>query len=398
MTLIILIINAKFNINITESFYFDKMENLVWFSHFGTEYEVKEKDDRKVVQLKGTKIFNWDNCNIQISPSPVKKLRIYVRSYQHVYSKYKRKIVRQTFLLIVDVDSISMPYEDLHQIGSDRESLKSLQNRTYPRYVFKIDDYWIWEWKKTHDITQSSVYVIYERIKAYLDHPTNHKGADNIIVHDSAHHDRDVIPVIYQPAIDALDNFVREIHCSRYEDNKTGSMIEVSIMFNNEQLRRHKIVNSFYEKFRLFFYGRNIDVETFCIRLPSEKLEDMYFTFKGIYSAHFGIEEDSIHGDARSPPPRRNVSIYFVDYFHPVVFINTSNHAMAEKDNNAAFWKWEYQPFDQKPAITYGTQSREEIDNKFKSVFERYLSLKGTYNYQLVETQKWEGMFPDVPV
>lgn len=364
------------------------MENLVWFSHVGTEYEVREINDRKVVEFEKTKIFNWDNCNIRISPSPVKNLRMYIRGHQHRYSEYNKKIVRPTFLLIIDIDSISRPYEDLYQIGSDRKDLKSLQSKTYPRYVFRMDDYWIWEWKKKYrDIKHSNVYVIYEQIKAFLDDPMDYKeGTDNIIVQALPHEERDVIPVIYQPAIDKLENFVREIHCSKYEGDK--SIIEVSIMFNNEQLRRHRIVNGFYEKFRLFFYGRKIDIETFRIYLPTEIFGDNYFTFEGIYSGVFGIIEDNIHEDIKSPPPRRNISSYFMDHYHPVVFINTSNHAMAEIDNNPTLWKWEYQPFEEKSPVIFGTKSREEINNQFTSVIERLLRLKGTLNYQLVGSQK----------
>ena len=95
-----------------------------------------------------------------------------------------------------------------------------------------------------------------------------------------------VFPVLYQAAIDKLDNFVREI-CSKYESGKC--IIEVSILFNNEQLRRHRVVNGFYEKFRLFFYARRIYVDTFRIYIPADKFGDNYFTFKGIYSRVFGI-------------------------------------------------------------------------------------------------------------
>ena len=64
--------------------------------------------------------------------------------------------------------------------------------------------------------------------------------------------------------------------------------------------------------------------------------------------------EDSIHGDDKfSIPVRRNISNYFADDFHPVVFINTSNHAMAEKDNNDTLWKWEYRPFDEQGSSSF---------------------------------------------
>lgn len=364
------------------------MENLVWFSHMGTEYEVKKIGDKKIVEFEKTKIFNWDNCSIQISRSPVKKFRMFVRGHQHKYSEYNKKIVRPTFLLIIDIDSITTPYEELYQIGSDRKDLKSLQRRSYPRYVFRLDGYWIWEWKKKYtDIKQSNVYSLYKRITTLLDDTIDNKvELDSIIVEKLPHDEKGVIPVIYQPAIDKLENFVREIHCSKYEGDEC--IIEVSILFNNEQLRRHQVVNGFYEKFRLFFYGRKIDIETFRIYLPTETFGDNYFTFEGIYSGVFGIIEDNIHEDIKSPPPRRNISSYFMDHHHPVVFINTSNHAMAEMDNNPKLWKWEYQPFEEKSPVIFGTKSREEINNQFTSVIERLLRLKGTLNYQLVGSQK----------
>lgn len=365
-----------------------KMENLVWFSHAGAEYEVREINNRKVVEFEEKKTFDWDNCNIRISRSPVKKLRMFIRGHQHKYSEYNKKIVRPTFLLIIDVDSISALYEEPYQIGSDRNDLKSLQSKTFPRYVFRIDDYWIWEWKKKYGgIKESNVYNIYEQIQAFLDDAMDPKeGTDNIIVEALPHVERGVLPAIYQPAIDKLENFVREIHCSKKHDAHESSIIEVSIMFNNEQLRRHRIVNGLYERFRLFFYGRKIDVETFCISLSTEKFSDNYFTFKGIYSGFSGIVEDNVHGDHNSPPPRRDVSSYFMDHLHPVVFINTSNHAMSEMDNNLTLWKWEYQPFEEKSPVIFGIKSRKEIDNQFASIFERFLRLKGTNNYQLAET------------
>jgi hypothetical protein len=367
----------------------DRMENLVWFSHVGAEYEVREIGQKKFVKFEERKIFDWDNCNIRISQSPVKKLRVFIRGHQYKYSEYNKKIVRPIFLLIIDIDSISKVYEEPYQIGSEREDLKSLQSKRYLRYVFRLDNYWIWEWRKKYsDIQESRVYSIYEQIKAFVDGTIYSKvGTDNIIVEAIPHVEKGVSPVIYQPAIDKLENFVREIHCSKRYEAHESSILEVSIMFNNEQLRRHRIVNGLYERFRLFFYGRKIDVETFRIYFSTEKSSDNYFTFEGIYSGPFGIVEDSIHGDNKAPPPRRNILSYFMDNFHPVVFINTSNHAMSEMDNNLTLWKWEYQPFEEKSPVIFGIKSRKEIDNEFASIFARFLRLKGTNNYQLAERQ-----------
>ena len=58
------------------------------------------------------------------------------------------------------------------------------------------------------------------------------------------------------------------------------------------------------------------------------------------------MNADSIHGDETPPPaPKHPIKYYFVNHQHPVVFINTSNHAMAEYDTNDRIWKWEYIPW-----------------------------------------------------
>ena len=58
------------------------------------------------------------------------------------------------------------------------------------------------------------------------------------------------------------------------------------------------------------------------------------------------IQKDDIHED--KPDPNGNVPIHDIKYYfantkHPIVFINTSNHAMAEFDTNKRLWKWEYE-------------------------------------------------------
>jgi hypothetical protein len=51
---------------------------------------------------------------------------------------------------------------------------------------------------------------------------------------------------------------------------------------------------------------------------------------------------------------------------HPIIFINTSNHAMSEHDTNHRLWKWEYIAWQKDGPIEFGERSREEIDNSFK--------------------------------
>jgi hypothetical protein len=351
---------------------------LIWLSHLGTEYEVSTVGKKRFVKLKNeAKTFDWDNCTVQISRSPLKKLRLFVRGHSHRYSDYKEKIVRPTFFLTIDIDSITQPTESEYQVGIERKELRSLHHKRYRRYVFGLDNrYWIWEWSKNYDdIKQSKIYLIYTQIIEYLENLHKKPSENtNLITASFLHTDKDSVPAIYQPAIDQLKNFVREIHCCKIFYDEKCFFIEVSIMFNNEQLRRHKVLNQFYEKFRLFFYGRIIDVESFRIYSSTAQTDKPYFTFDRIYSENHGIEEDNIHGDRDlSVPKKRYIYTYFADNFHPVVFINTSNHAMAEKDNNVILWKWEYRPFDDKSPVIFGTKSRHEIDSQFMPVPARIL-------------------------
>ncbi len=213
-------------------------DNLTWFSHIGNEYEVSAVGNKKIVEFRSTeKIFDWDNCSIQITRSPLKQLRIFIRGQAHRYSDYHKMIVKPIFFLSIDIDSITPPTEDEYQIGMERKDLKSLHSRHFRRYVFALDGrYWIWEWKKDYaDIKQSKVYLIYKKILENLDNLIQKKVEnENLIVAAFPHTDNDLIPAIYQPAIDQLKNFVREIHCSKISDDNKPIFIEVSIMFNNE--------------------------------------------------------------------------------------------------------------------------------------------------------------------
>ena len=135
-------------------------------------------------------------------------------------------------------------------------------------------------------------------------------------------------------------------------------------MFNNEQLREHSLANKLYERFRLFFWGRTIDIETFRVLVPDED-GDKRFVFESIYSGDAQLNADDEHGDP-PPAPERSVKYYFVDHDHPIVFVNTSNHAMAEHDTNDRLWKWEYVPWVEDAPIRLGGKTREELDRTFR--------------------------------
>ena len=179
--------------------------------------------------------------------------------------------------------------------------------------------------------------------------------------------DKQVIPIIYQPSVDALKNFVREIHCAKGNVKDDGSYeIDVSLLFNNERLRQHGIFNSVYAFFRRLVYGREMDLESFKI-LVGKDPPNVRFTFEGIYSNNNGLNADSIHGDTPPPPaPERPVKYNFINHKHPIVFVNTANHAMAEHDTNKRIWKFEYIPFLENAPVKLGSKTREEIEKSLK--------------------------------
>jgi hypothetical protein len=69
----------------------------------------------------------------------------------------------------------------------------------------------------------------------------------------------------------------------------------------------------------------------------------------------------------------RRIKYYFNSRNYPIMFVNTSNHAVAEYDNNHQLWKWEYVPWLKKAPIIVGKMSREVLDSSINTE----LSLKG---------------------
>jgi hypothetical protein len=179
----------------------------------------------------------------------------------------------------------------------------------------------------------------------------------------------DIIPVIYQPAVDSLNNFVREVHCARKPIDQYGSYdVEVTIIFNDEHLQKHNIsvIDNLYRSIRKATYGRIYDIETFKI-IVKKDMNEKYFTFEKIYSDNYQLVEDSIHEDKTPPPaPMRRVEYFFMNGNHPVIFVNTANHALAGHDTNRRIWKWEYIPWLKDAPIIYGKKTREEINSEFK--------------------------------
>jgi hypothetical protein len=361
-----------------------------WFSQKMNKYDVVERGgSRKVEWRDQLVVVDWDNCSLNVvGKLDDGKIRIVLRSKTSRNSEYMGdKPVELYYMLGIDVSNISEIYEEPYKVSNVRKGLPERVRSAGRRRVFRLDqDYWIWEWIESNKNANENIdqtkgegnsnsigdirkYIIDEMSSNSRRIP---KDLFDVQVVDTQLNTEiiaknKIIPVIYQPSIDSLRNFLREVHCSEIEPN----VLEVSLLFENEQLRRHGLVNQVYETFRLFFYGRKIDVESFKIKMQDEdmKKNEKLFQFTNIYSSDYGIEEDTIHDN--SDPSEVKVKHYFSNYDYPILFINTSNHAMAEHDNNHKLWKWEYIPFLNNAPIKFGTKSRRRIDSMYSPFFRK---------------------------
>lgn len=232
------------------------------------------------------------------------------------------------------------------------------------RLSFQIgENSWLWQWKdeggKIEEIREQIKNKINQKELVY----TNIFELD---VDDN----KQLKPVIYQPAVDAMKNFIREIHCSKIPAADGKNEVEVTIVFDNEELRRHKILNRIYEKVRLAKYGRLNDIESFIVMLNSDNDTAKGLRFKGIYSGNNDLEEDTIHGETEDNLPPHRVKYYANGYNHPIIFINTSNHAMAEHDTNPDIWKWEYVPWVREMPLDTKDISRKDVEKKYSNFLE----------------------------
>ncbi|HEX2306642.1 MAG TPA: hypothetical protein VHH33_10190 [Nitrososphaeraceae archaeon] len=416
----------------SQQFQSQRSHELVWFSHLEKEYQVVDKVDngfKKLFQWKAEphKMWDWDNCTVsRAKVLSDGKVRIVIRSKTNRNSDYMGHIpVELRYMLGIDITSISDPYSEPYDLASSkRQKLPvSAKKISHERWACKLDEkYWIWQWaKKDIDIKSSQVYHLNEDIKGFLeeaqsmkssnsDHITSgiNNGIFKVNLDESVEVD-DIVPVIYQPAIDSLKNFLREVHCVKLVKPDSSVDVEVSLLFNNEELRQHKYLNEIYSIIRLILYGRTQDVETFKIHITKNKDDksqkgvtddnmmneedkaqngnkeinknnkrnsNNHFIFEGIYSGEYDIEYDTIHLDKPPPPPqKRKIEYYFLDHYHPIVFINTANHAMSQHDNNHDIWKWEYIPWVKKAPIKLGLKSRKDIELRFTSFIRRILKI-----------------------
>lgn len=333
-------------------------------------YSVREKiwDTRSgKFRWKGeSQVWDWDKCTVGLARSSDDTLKLIVRSSNLKHSGYMGKEVNLRYMMGFDVTDIKEPVKDTY-IARNYSNDPQEQIGPKERWVLELnDEHWIWQWADAGNNSEISViHEIYQKIRNELEN--QQLNGDNIFDASIDDLSDEIIPVIYQPAVDSLRNFVRDVYIHKNNLTDEGQEVEITLLFENEELRRHSfggIVNRAYEIFRRLRHGRTLDIETFKLHIPKNGAE-MVFTFENIYSNNHGLAEDSIHGD-RPQAPRRNVKYYLGNPSHPVVFINTSNHAMAEFDCNHEMWKWEYIPWLKDSPVKLGDMSRKDIEKTFK--------------------------------
>ncbi|AFU57727.1 hypothetical protein Ngar_c07850 [Candidatus Nitrososphaera gargensis Ga9.2] len=212
--------------------------DLVWFSHAVNEYEILQVANAKKKFAFTDRVIklDWDNCTVDVAKKlDDGKIRFVIRSKTNRNSDYMGSIpVQLRFMLGVDVDpsEISEPRleKDYTLSASKRKNLpQSVKEIVHDRWVFDLGSRsQVWEWTRagSADIRSSVVYGVYEKIRKYLEEAPTPASNNNIFRVEVEKLD-DVVPVIYQPAVDSLDNFLREMHCAK-STNPDGSRISRS--------------------------------------------------------------------------------------------------------------------------------------------------------------------------
>lgn len=345
----------------------------VWFSYSEHRYNAHRRDKLFLFEwTRNLEVWDWKDCIVTAMPADGSGIKIIIRNMNKVNSTYMGKEVVIRYMYDFDISEIPEPKLDWYNEPPLRNTPDKKYGQKRQRWVMHLKrekkhdredqdkkDCWIWEWNVGQKKEETIVYKIYEMLMKLKVQQTDSTKIFQYPISEN----NNVIPVVYQPALDSWKNFVREVHCHKLG----GGQYEVTIIMNGEQLRKHKIFDWIYRIIRKELYHRLRDIETFRI-LTNDDIPDN-FMFSGIYSNGHNIFDDDVHGDKRwffqNNIPVHDIKLCFTTKKHPVIFINTSNHAMAEHDNNPSLWKWEYVGWDPNASIKLGNKSRKEIEKLY---------------------------------
>jgi hypothetical protein len=328
----------------------------ITFSYKQEEYVEELEGFRRVLRWKNEiQTHTFENCMASVIGMDKDRARIVMRRTDSGTSSFMKSDYTINIMMGFVVKNAHQPKEE--QINNQKVwSIEFEIEPSKDRDLRNIFDVKVWvKAEEGKPIGESVIGELFDEIQ-------QKKGKlpqDPHLFPCDIESDGKVTPVIYQPMEDAWKNFLREVHVS-----KNDTTYEVTLVFNDERLRANSIWDSFYRFVRRILYKRIKDVETFSI-YSENNLTD--YAFPKIYSGDFTMYHDDVHED--KTPQKRPIKYYYQDYNHPIVFINTSNHAMAPHDNNHDFWKWEYVPWSKKVPIVLGTKSRKEVEEGFELKF-----------------------------
>lgn len=325
------------------------------FSYKQERYNEELEGFRRVLRWKNEiQTHTFENCTASVIGMDNGRVRVVMRRKDSGISSFMKSDYTLNIMMGFVVKNAHQPKEE--QIGNQK--MWSIEFEIEPskdkdlRNIFDVK-----LWVRAEEGKPIGESVIAELFGEIQEKKGKLPQDPHLFACDIESNDQ-VVPVIYQPMEDAWKNFLREVHVS-----KNDTTHEVTLVFNDERLRAHSFLDTIYRIVRWFLHKRIMDVETFFI-YSGNNLTD--YTFPKIYSSDFTMYHDDVHED--KTPQKRPIKYYYQDHNHPIVFINTSNHAMAPHDNNHDFWKWEYVPWGKKVPIISGTKSRKEVEEGFKLI------------------------------
>ena len=296
--------------------------------------EVKEGKRYFLFWRNEEKTWNYKDCKVKVIGMDNNRARIIIRRKKSGYSKFMKSDFEVNLMLgfiVLDVrkETINDKTILVFQIEQSKDNMhRDLKDvKIWSEYAHETED-------------------LYNKIMQ----EKNNESGTKIIEADYLDRSSSMMPVIYQPKVDAWENFLREIHVHKGNDES----FQITLVFQDEVLRRHGILDGIYRYIRLLKYKRTMDVETFSFK-------NNQFFFENIYSGQSNLFEDTIHNKKEIP-----AKYFFQDENHPVLFVNTSNHALAPHDNNHDLWKWEYVPWSNKIPIKSGEKTREMIEDELR--------------------------------
>ena len=323
------------------------------FSYKQEEYNELTEGVRRYLNWSGKiKTWSYDECKITLVGMDINRIRVVLRRRFTGHSSFMKSDFSVNLMMGIIV---LQTFEPENKNGKWEIRFKIQQsNDSRHRDLSEV---------KVYSENKKSIFELFEEIKK---NTTNPPINQSIISDDESHYNK-IMPVIYQPRIDAWKNFLREIHVAQISKEQ----YEITLVFQDEQLRRHFILDFFYRVYRFFKYQRIVDIENFYFH----KTEKGYFTFPGIFSGDSSLFDDSVHFDKPTKEALENrfVKYFYKDEIHPIVFVNTSNHALSPEDNNHDMWKWEYIPWKHDIPIKMGDQTRENVEKNQKLVLRKEL-------------------------